>query len=148
MVMPSRRTACIVFWIVMLSVSVGDAPAVADVIMVVSAKSAMTTLTRDEAGDIFLGKTSRFRSGEQAVPIDQVEGSSARGEFYATMAGKSAAQLKAYWSKMIFTGRGQPPKEVAGSDEVKKFVASHAAAIGYIDRSALDGTVKALTVSP
>jgi hypothetical protein len=60
--------------------------------------------------DIFLGKTARFPDGSQAVPVDQSEGTIVRDEFYNKLVGKSAAQMKAYWSKIIFTGRGQPPR--------------------------------------
>lgn len=147
MPMATRHTACLALGSVLLIVGVGISLSAADVVVVVSAKNPIANLARDEISDIFLGKTTHFRNGGRAVPVDQVEGSSVRGEFYDTVAAKSAAQLKAYWSKMIFTGRGQPPKELANGDEVKQFIASHADAIGYIDSSALDGTIKALTVS-
>jgi hypothetical protein len=90
----------------------------------------------------FLGKVSRFPNGAQAVPIDQQEGSPARDEFYASYAGKSPAQMKSHWSKIIFTGRGQPPKTVSNNVEVRKLIAADSQAIGYIERSALDSTVK------
>ena len=76
------------------------------------------------------------------MPIDQVEGSAARDEFYLTFAGKSPAQLKAHWSKIIFTGRGQPPPEVANGGEVKKRLAENPNAIGYIERNLVDGSVR------
>ena len=49
------------------------------------------------------------------------------------MAGKSPAQMKAYWSKIIFTGRGQPPKEVPNSAAVKKGIVENPAVIGYVE---------------
>ena len=67
-----------------------------------------------------------------------------RDDFYNKVTGKSAAQMKAYWSKIIFTGKGQPPKEVADNAAVKKLVADSPSAIGYIDKSALDSSVKAV----
>jgi ABC-type phosphate transport system substrate-binding protein len=130
--------------LVALALSVGAGAAAADVVAVVSSKGAVTALSKSQVVDIFLGKTSRFPDGEQAVPIDQVEGSAARDEFYTTFTGKSAAQIKAHWSKIIFTGRGQPPKEVSNSIEVKKQVAGNPKAIGYIERSLVDGSVRVL----
>ena len=114
----------------------------ADVVVVVSAKCAISTLSKDQVTDIFLGKTTRFPDGAPAVPVDQIEGSPARDEFYANLAGKSPAQLKAHWTKIIFTGRGQPPKSVANSIEVLKLVAANPQAISYVERSAVDNTVK------
>jgi ABC-type phosphate transport system substrate-binding protein len=116
----------------------------ADVVVVVSAKCAVSTLSKDQVMDIFLGKTTRFPDGAPAVPIDQMEGSPARDEFYATFANKSPAQVKAHWAKIIFTGRGQPPKSVPDSVEVRKLIASNPRAISYIERSAVDSTVKVL----
>lgn len=116
----------------------------ANVVVVVSAKSAVSTLSKEQVTDIFLGKTTRFPDGAPAVPIDQLEGSAARDEFYATFAGKSPAQLKAHWTKIIFTGRGQPPKSVLNSVEARKLIAANPQAISYIERSAVDGSVKVL----
>jgi ABC-type phosphate transport system substrate-binding protein len=113
-----------------------------DVVAVVSEKSAVTTLSRTQVVDIFLGKAARFPNGTRAVPIDQVEGSSVRNEFYEKIAGRSPAQVKAHWSKIIFTGRGQPPKAVANSDEIKKLLAQNPDAIGYIEQSAVDASLR------
>jgi len=118
--------------------------AAADVVVIVSSTSAITTLSRAQVTDIFLGKVSRFPNGAPAVPIDQEEGSPARDEFYLTYAGKSQAQVKAHWSKIIFTGRGQPPKSVANSAEVRKLIAANPEAISYIERSAVNGSVRIL----
>jgi ABC-type phosphate transport system substrate-binding protein len=127
-----------------LILCLSGAMAAVDQVAVVSAKSPVTTLTKDQVADIFLGKASRFPDGSQAVPIDQAEGSAARDEFYLKFAGKSPAQVKAHWSKIIFTGRGQPPREVSSSIEVKKRVVDNPNAIGYIERAMVDGSVKVL----
>jgi ABC-type phosphate transport system substrate-binding protein len=114
----------------------------ADVVAVVSAKSRVTALNADQVADIFLGKTSHFPDGTQATPVDQSEDSPARERFYAQFTGKSPAQVKAYWSKMIFTGRGQPPRQVPSNTDAKKYVAQNPNAIGYIDVSQVDDSVR------
>jgi ABC-type phosphate transport system substrate-binding protein len=118
----------------------------ADVVAVVSAQSPVSSLSKNAIADIFLGRALRFPDGEQAVPIDQQEGSTARDEFYSTFAGKSAAQLKAHWSKIIFTGRGKPPAAVSSGIEARRLVATNPRAITYLDRSLLDSSVKELRV--
>jgi ABC-type phosphate transport system substrate-binding protein len=117
---------------------------VADVVAVVSSTSAVTTLSKAQITDIFLGKVNRFPDGVPALPIDQWEGSKARDEFYWVFAGKSPAQVKAHWAKIIFTGRGQPPTAAANSGYVKKMVAANPNAIGYLERSEVDGKLKIL----
>jgi ABC-type phosphate transport system substrate-binding protein len=126
-----------------LSVAIGGA-ARADVIAIVSSKNPLASLSKAQLTDIFLGKNTRFPDGTQAVPIDQEEGSPARNEFYATFANKSPAQIKSHWTKIIFTGRGQPPKSVSDSVEVRKLIAANPQAIGYIERSSVDSSVKVL----
>jgi hypothetical protein len=54
----------------------------------------------------------------------------------------SAAQVKAFWSKIIFTGRGQPPKTVATSREAKQLLVASPNAISYIDQSLVDSSVR------
>ncbi len=116
-----------------------------DVVAVVSAKSPVTQLSPGQVADIFLGKSSRFPDGTQAMPIDLVEDSPVRDRFYSQYAGKSAAQVKAHWSKIIFTGRGQPPRQAASPVEAKKLVADNPNAIGYIDPSQVDGSVRVVS---
>ncbi|MFN7941110.1 MAG: phosphate ABC transporter substrate-binding protein [Thermoanaerobaculia bacterium] len=136
---PQLRAA----WILTaLALAVRPAPARVDIVAIVSAKSSVQTLTTPQVADIFLGKSSRFPDGAKAVPLDQPEGSAARDEFYATFAGKSAAQMKAHWSKIIFTGRGQPPDEVPDSAAARKRVAEDPNAIAYIERTLADDSVR------
>ncbi len=130
--------------VVSLLLAATGGTAVAEVVVVVSAQSEITTLSRSQVADIFLGKARRFPNGVLAQPVDQIEGSAARNEFYASFADRTPAQIKSHWSKIVFTGRGQPPAAVATSEELKRRVAANPAAIGYIDRSQLDSTVRAL----
>ena len=123
-----------------LSLAVGSTRA--DVVAVVSSTSAVTTLSKAQVTAIFLGNFSRFPDGTQAIPIDQADGSPARDEFYATYAGKSPAQVRSHWAKVIFTGRGKPPRAVPTNVEVRQLIAANSHAIGYIERSAVDSTVK------
>jgi ABC-type phosphate transport system substrate-binding protein len=116
----------------------------ADVVAVVSSTSTIVSLSNAQVTDIFLGKVNRFPNGTLAVPIDQAEGSPAREEFYVTFAGKSPAQVKSLWAKIIFTGRGQPPRSVSNSIKVRKLLAANPQAIGYIERSSVDSSVKIL----
>ena len=113
-----------------------------EVVAVVSARSPVTALNADQVADIFLGKSTRFPNGSQAVPIDQNEESELRDRFYALYAGKSPAQVKAHWAKIIFTGRGQPPRQVGTSAEAKKAVAENPYAIAYIEQRLVDETVR------
>src|ERR1700729_2514294 len=99
----SRRIAIVLLGI---SPTLAGTLASADVVAVVSAKSTVKALTSSQVADIFLGRVSRFPNGVLALPIDLRDGSPERDQFYAKITGKTPAQVKAYWSKIIFTGRG------------------------------------------
>jgi ABC-type phosphate transport system substrate-binding protein len=141
--LPSRFAALRPILIALAS-GLASGASVGEPVAVVSAKNPVTSLTRNQVVDIFLGKASRFPDGSPAVPLDQVEGSATREQFYLAFAGKSPAQLDAHWSKIIFTGRGQPPKEYANGAAVKKRLAENASGIGYIDQTLVDATVKVI----
>lgn len=128
--------------------TISMAAGAADLVVIVSARSTVTALSADQVAAIFLGQTPRFPDGGEAVPLDQRLGSAERNSFYARVTGKSPALLKAYWSKMVFTGRGQPPGEAAGDAAVRREVAENPEVIGYIDRSALDNSVRPVLMVP
>lgn len=111
-------------------------PAMAEVVVVVNPKAAESTMSKEQVAQFFLGKSTAM------TPIDQAESSPLRAEFYKKVADKDATQAKALWSKLVFTGKATMPKEVADNAAVKAAVAANPKAIGYIDKSAVDGSVK------
>lgn len=118
----------------------------AEVVVIVSARNNVAAMRPDQVADIFLGQAGHFPDGAEAVALDQGIGSPLRDAFYAKVASKTPALLKAYWTKMIFTGRGKPPREAPNSAAVRKQVADNPALIGYIDRVALDASVRVVLV--
>jgi len=117
-------------------------PASAEVVVVVGAKSPAATMSNEQVTQFFLGKSTSM------TPIDQPDGSPVRNEFYKKIADKEASQVKSLWSKLVFTGKATLPKEVAGSADVKKAVAADPKAIGYIEKSAVDASVKVVLSAP
>ena len=130
--------------VLLLAVSTLASTAQADVVVIVSAKSHITSLTREQTAKIFLGKASNFPDDSDALPIDQAEGSAIRDEFYSKVVHKSPSQLTAYWAKVIFTGDGRPPAILESNLNVKKAVAKNPNAIGYIDKSDVDKSVRVI----
>ena len=119
-----------------LSTAFASFPSLAEVVVVVNPKAAESALTKDQVAQFFLGKSTSM------TPIDQPDSAPVRAEFYKKVADKDAAQAKALWSKLVFTGKATMPKEVADSAGVKAAVAANPKAIGYIDKSAVDASVK------
>ena len=118
----------------------------AELVVIVSARSPAPLLHADQVAAIFLGQSAQLPDGASVAAVDQPVGSPNRDAFYMRVAAKSPALLKAYWSKLLFTGRGQPPREVNDDAAVRKLVADSPGMIGYIDRSALDASVRPVLV--
>jgi ABC-type phosphate transport system substrate-binding protein len=117
-------------------------PAAAELVVIVNPKNANTALTTEQVSQLFLGKSASFPGGAAATALNLVEGAPLRDEFYSKVADKNPGQVKAYWAKQMFSGKGSPPKELATAADVKKAVAADPGAIGYVDKSVVDGTVK------
>jgi ABC-type phosphate transport system substrate-binding protein len=123
-------------------------PAHAELVVIVNPKNPAANLTAEQVAQVFLGRSNTFPSGAAATPVDQKEGATVRDEFYTKVVDKNPGQVKAYWAKLMFSGKGQPPRELASSAEVKRAVAADASAIGYIEKSAVDSTVKGVLSVP
>lgn len=120
----------------------------AEIKVVAHSGVADTSLSVDQAANVFLGKAGSLPSGHKAVPVDQEEGEASREEFYSKVTKKDAAQLKAYWSRLIFTGKGQPPKALFDDDEVLELVSSNPNIVGYVSGGADTSGVKVLLTVP
>jgi hypothetical protein len=91
---------------------------------------------------IFLGKASSFPGGGTSVPVT-LKGSVA-DEFNQKVLGKTSNQLQSYWSKLVFTGKGTPPKE-ADESEMLNLIANNPQYIGFIPKGTEDSTVKVIS---
>jgi ABC-type phosphate transport system substrate-binding protein len=96
-------------------------------------------ISASDAKKLFLGKGSK-----SAVVYELDEGNATRSEFHSSVTGKSDSQLKAFWSKQVFTGKGNPPATVSNAAAMKSAVASNPNAIGYIDEADVDASVKVI----
>ncbi|GAB3275300.1 hypothetical protein [Parahaliea aestuarii] len=97
---------------------------------------AAADLTSDQVAAIYLGKDKSFS------PLDLPASDAIRADFYQKATGRSLSQVKATWSRLMFSGKAQPPEELPDAASVKQAVAGDAKAIGYIDAAAVDGSVK------
>jgi ABC-type phosphate transport system substrate-binding protein len=131
MIRPSKTmiAACLAFAVVLQQ-------ARADVVVIVSAQSSTANITPGQISRVYQGKSNAM------TPLDIADPSIARREFYAKVVGKDDAQVKARRLSLVITGKGSAPKELSSGAEVVKAVAADPNAIGYVDRSYVNMTVK------
>ncbi len=125
-----------------LLVSALAPPAWAELVIVVNPKNPATRMFPSQAAQFFLGGSVLFS------PVEQLEGSPVRLEFYKKVLEKEPAQVQAIWSKIVFTGKGKPPKECKSSADVKKLISENLNAIGYLEKADVDDSVKVIATIP
>jgi ABC-type phosphate transport system substrate-binding protein len=135
----------VIVGIYLLSLMAGTVCA-AEVVVVVSSQNPIETLSRAQITNIYLGRMNRFPNGNPVNPVDLSESSPARSEFYSRYLGQSPSQIKAHWSRLIFTGRGQPPPTVSSGHAMAELVAENPNAIGYLSPEFLDKRLRVVSI--
>lgn len=124
------------------------ATAHAELVVIANKSVSISSITVEQAADIFLSRLDMLEDGTQLIPIDQKDSQASRDVFYSKVLKKNSAQLNAYWSRMVFSGEGQPPKKIADDAEVMALVRANPNVIGYVDAAAVNGSVKVLLRIP
>lgn len=114
-------------------------------VVIVNAQSPVASLTKAQAEQIFMGKSTSMPGGGAAVPVDNA---ALRETFYKNLTGKSGEQVKAHWAKLEFTGMGKAPAELGGGKAVSDQVAKNPSGIGYVDKADVGAGVKAVLTLP
>lgn len=122
-----------------------ESTAFAGIVIIGNPGLSMNSITAAGAADIFLGKQTTWPDGTKIVVVDQQD-SGLKEAFYNKVVGKTPSQLKAYWAKLVFTGEGIPPKEDPDAKATMEDISSTAGAIGYVNESSVDKSVKVLYV--
>lgn len=113
-------------------------------IVIIGHPSNSNTINVAELQRLYTGKTSSFANGDAVVPLNLSDANPLRASFDENALGRSSSQIKAYWSKLVFTGKGTPPKEVDSEAEIIKLVSSNPNILGYVSSSADVSGVKVL----
>ena len=125
-------------WLAPLSVQAG-------VVVIAHPSVQVSALTADQVSQLFMGRSSQLPDGTAVKMLDLAEGSPVRAQFIDKALGKTEGQLRSYWSRMIFTGKAQPPRMMKSTLDVMRSVASAPGYIGYVDsKDAVGDKVKVL----
>lgn len=124
-------------------------PALAQTEMVVVAarNGPFTGLSREEAEQLYLGRRTTLADGTPVSLVDLPAGS-ARDNFYLELTGKNPSQTRAYWSRLVFTGRALPPREAATLTEARDWIATRPGTVGYLPAGSTDERLRILLKLP
>lgn len=106
----------------------------AELVLVASGRSSASELSHERAENLYLGNTTTLADGTPVKLIDLPNGA-LRDDFYLKLTGKNPAQIRAYWSRQVFTGRALPPREASSIAEARQWLADTPNLIGYLERA-------------
>ena len=116
-----------------------------EAVLVVHRDNPVSSLTLSEVRGIFLGKKVFWEDGNGIEVLLQKTGET-HHSFSQNTLGKSPRQLSMYWKRILFSGEGIPPREVAGDEEMLEMIAANIKAIGYVAGSVKDNRVKPVSI--
>ena len=122
------------FWIAVAAVFTlaAVAPAAGTYRIIVHADNPIDSLTKKDVSRMFMKKVTAWENGEKVDAIDLRSSSDARQEFSREILGIGVPQVRSYWQKMSFSGRGTPPMEFESDAEAIDFVRDNPGALGYV----------------
>lgn len=112
-----------------------------ELVLIVHRDSGISTLSREQASHLFLGRVKMLPSGGRA---NVVEVEPLRASFYRRLLGREIAEINAYWARLQFSGRTQPPLRLASDEEALAAVLAGRNVVGYVDADVLDPRAKVL----
>ncbi len=104
----------------------------------------VSALSEQTVRDLYLGKSVQFNNGTRVEIIDLPAGHPLRNNFYINVIGRDPGQMRAYWAKRVFTGKGSPPETRPDERSVVRWVAAGPGRIAYVSADMVDDTVKVL----
>lgn len=121
--------------------------AMADIAVVVHKSNPISEMSTQEVRQYFLGKRNTFSNGNTAKPLDQAASSALHEAFTKKVLKKTPSSLNSYWSRQMFSGKGNPPDAVEGGDKsVISMLQEYKSGIAYIDAANLDDSVKPVLI--
>ena len=118
-----------------------------ELLIVTSTRSGNIELSREHAEKLFLGRSVTLADGTPITLVDLPIGS-VRDDFYQKLTSKNPAQIRAYWSRLVFTGRALPPREADSVADAKQWLAETPNLIGYLDKADITSGMRVLLRLP
>ncbi len=117
-----------------------------DIVVAVSNRSDIESISKRELIDVFMGRFDVLENGERVQPIDYSEDSRLRAAFYERLVGKSQKQINAYWSRLVFSGRAKPPVRVDDVEQSIRFIQQNPTGLAYLPASRVSEEMKIVLV--
>jgi len=113
-----------------------------NIAVVISKNFNADKLSKSQIKRLFLAKTNRINNTK--VKIVELQDTKYKQKFYKKVSGKSKAQLRSYWTTLIFTGKAKPPKQIKTLQELLIKMKKNKNIITYIPENQVTQEMKVL----
>ena len=96
--------------------------------------------------DAYLKKTAAWGNGKTIRPIDLPASAAVRQRFLSRVLKKTPTQLRLYWNRKVFSGKGVPPAEVDNVAAAVAYVEGNLGAVAYLPIDAETGHAKVIII--
>ncbi|BDX07117.1 hypothetical protein [Planctobacterium marinum] len=101
-------------------------------LVVVSAQSSVAQLSQKQVMGLFLGRAKFLPDGDRVKALDHPLESENRAEFYQALTGKNISDIDAYWARLKYSGRANPPVPIESSEQIIQLLSREAGIIAYL----------------
>ncbi len=115
-----------------------------EMILIANPSVPSVELTKQQVKNIFLSKKKLLKG--MPIQLAALKDDILTKQFLRAYIGKTPSQFTSYYKKMVFTGRGRPPKSMHNEQEMVAFVARTTGAMGYVSRELVTDQVRIVKV--
>ena len=104
----------------------------ADIAVVVSPDAHIKNLSKQEITELFFKIRSSTANDVKLTPTDH-HNHALKERFYNVCCNRNPLQVKAYWSRLVFSGRARPPEVLPSEKAISDYLKENPLALVYLD---------------
>lgn len=108
----------------------------AEIAIIVHKDCSEQSLSFKDVHHIYVARKRTWVNGKRIVLATLNDGDIHK-QFLRQAVNKTPGQFRAFWRKLVFTGKGRMPKTFQSDREAIQYVSEHVHAIAYVDRASL-----------
>lgn len=112
--------------------------------MLITHRDSNLSVSADHLKRLYFGKISSLPNGRKVTVLVYADDDEQFQQFTRQHLRRTSQQLRSFWAKQLFTGRGNMPIHVNSLEEMLSLVASSEEYVGYIPIEALQESVRVL----
>ncbi|PCJ16286.1 MAG: hypothetical protein COB02_16675 [Candidatus Cloacimonadota bacterium] len=116
----------------------------AELVLIVHKDSPIKHISVKHLQKIYENKSKTWAHGGSIIRTSLRKGENHRN--FCNILGKNTTQLKRFWKKQVFTGRGPSLKTYSSQKSLIEYISTHENSLGYVDSSIDTSLVKVIKI--